>query len=63
MDQNPAAEGLQVRVVSVNVEQTVASMRLEMDDWGGNRFTDMFTILKVDGGWKMTNKVFHLHAE
>ncbi len=63
VDQNPAAEGLQVRVVSVNVEQTVASVRLEMDDWGGHRFTDMFTVLKVDGAWKVINKVFHLHAE
>lgn len=63
VDQNPAAEGLQVRVVSVNVEQTVASVRLEMDDWGGHRFTDMFTMLKVDGAWKVINKVFHLHGE
>ena len=63
VDQNPPAAGLQARIVSVNWEQTVASVRLDLDDWGGHRFTDMFTMLKVDGEWKVINKVFHLHAE
>ena len=26
------------------------------------RFPDVFTLLKVDGQWKIMNKVFHLHA-
>jgi hypothetical protein len=63
VDQNPPAAGLQVRIVSVNVEGTVASVRLDMDDWSGHRFTDMFTMLKVDGEWKVISKVFHLHVE
>jgi hypothetical protein len=63
VDRNPPAAGLQVRIVSVNVEHTVASVRLDMDNWGGHRFTDMFTMLKVDGEWKVINKVFHLHGE
>jgi len=40
---------------------TVATVRLEMDNWTGHRFTDFFTLLKVDGEWKIMNKVFHLH--
>jgi hypothetical protein len=24
--------------------------------------TDLFTLLKVDEEWKITNKVFHLHS-
>lgn len=63
VDQNAPASGLQVRIVSVSVERTVASVRLEIDDWGGHRFTDMFTMLKVEGEWKVINKVFHLHAD
>ena len=35
--------------------------RLEIDNWTGHRFTDLFTLLKVDGEWKIMNKVFHLH--
>ena len=63
VDANPPSPGLQVRIVSVNIEHSVASVRLDMDDWGGHRFTDMFTMLRVDGEWKVINKVFHLHAE
>jgi hypothetical protein len=32
------------------------------DEFGyENVFTDLFTLLKVDGAWKIMNKVFHLH--
>lgn len=34
----------------------------ELDKWAGRRFTDFFTLLKVDGEWKIMNKVFHLHS-
>jgi hypothetical protein len=61
-DKNGPAEGLQVRIASIDVIETVASVRLEIDNWTGHRFTDMFTMLKVDGQWKIMNKVFHLHA-
>ncbi len=40
----------------------MATVRLELDNWTSYRFTDMFTLLKVDGEWKIMNKVFHLHA-
>ena len=42
---------------------TVATVRLELNNWTGSRFTDLFTLLKVDGEWKIMNKVFHLHPE
>ena len=41
---------------------TIATVRLELDNWTGHRFTDMFTLLQVDGEWKIMNKVFHLHG-
>ncbi len=60
-DDNGAATELQVRIASIDVVGTVATVRLELDNWTGSRFTDMFTLLKVDGAWKIMNKVFHLH--
>jgi hypothetical protein len=60
-DQNGPAHGLQARIASIEVTHTVASVRLEIDDWTGHRFTDLFTMLKVDEEWKIINKVFHLH--
>jgi hypothetical protein len=61
-DQNGAATGLQAQIASIDLVDTVATVRLELDNWTGHRFTDLFTLLKVDGKWQITNKVFHLHA-
>jgi hypothetical protein len=60
-DQNGAATELEGRITSVDLVETVATVRLELENWTGHRFTDLFTLLKVDGQWKITNKVFHLH--
>ena len=57
----PATE-LQARIASIDLIDTVATVRLELDNWIGSRYTDMFTLLKVDGEWKIMNKVFHLHS-
>ncbi len=62
-DQNGAATELEGRITSIDLVETVATVRLELDNWTGHRFTDFFTLLKVDGEWKIMNKVFHLHAE
>ncbi len=61
-DDNGPATGLQASIGSIDLNGTVATVRLELDDWTGNRFTDLFTLLKVNGEWKIMNKVFHLHA-
>jgi hypothetical protein len=60
-DKNGAATELQGRITSIDLVETVATVRLELENWSGQRFTDMFTLLKVDGQWKIINKVFHLH--
>jgi len=60
-DQNGAAVYLQGCITSIDIIETVATVRLELDNWTGHRFTDLFTLLKVDGQWKIINKVFHLH--
>ncbi len=61
-DNNGPATGLQARIASIDLIGTVATVRLELDNWTGYRFTDLFTLLKVDGEWKIMNKVFHLHT-
>ena len=60
-DQNGPATGLQARIASIDLIDTVATVRLELANWTGHRFTDLFTLLKVDNEWKIMNKVFHLH--
>lgn len=60
-DQNGPATELQSRIASTDVIDTIATVRLELDNWTGHKFTDMFTLLKVDGEWKIISKVFYLH--
>jgi hypothetical protein len=61
-DENGPATDMVSRIVSIDIVGTVASVRLESDNWTGHRFTDFFNLLKLDGKWKVMNKVFHLHS-
>ncbi|MCA9295833.1 MAG: nuclear transport factor 2 family protein [Phycisphaerales bacterium] len=61
-DDNGPASTVQARTSQIDLAHTIATVRMEIDDWTGHRFTDMFTLLKVDGTWKIMNKVFHLHG-
>jgi hypothetical protein len=60
-DENGPATELQARIVNIDIIGTVATVRLELENWTGHRFTDLFTLLKVDRKRKIMNKVFHLH--
>jgi hypothetical protein len=57
-DQNGPATALESRIVSIDVIDTIAAVRLELEDWTGTDYTDLFTLLKIDGQWKIMNKVF-----
>ncbi len=61
-DENGPATELKANISNIDLIGTVATVRLELDNWTGHNFTDLFTLLKVDGEWKIMNKVFHLHA-
>ncbi|MCY2946291.1 MAG: nuclear transport factor 2 family protein [Planctomycetota bacterium] len=61
VDHDAPATGLQARIVSIDIIDTIAAVRLELDNWNGHRYTDLLTLLKVGGAWKIMNKVFHQH--
>lgn len=61
-DENGPANELEARIANIDIVGTIATVRLELDNWTGHKFTDFFTLLKVDSTWKIMNKVFHLHA-
>ena len=61
-DENDPSPDLQARIASIDLAETVATLRLELSDLGGYRYTDLFTLLRVEGDWKIMSKVFHLHA-
>ncbi len=60
-DANGPAEDLELRITSIDIVGTAASVRLDMDNWTGHRFTDFFNLVKIDGVWKIVSKVFYLH--
>jgi hypothetical protein len=55
------AKDIQARITNVDVVGTIAHARVEAENWTGFKFTDMFLLIKLDGEWKIINKVFHLH--
>ena len=61
-DKNGPAAELEARFASIDIIGTIATVRLELDNWTGHRFTDQYTMLKVDREWKIMNKVFHAHS-
>lgn len=62
-DSNGPAGELKSNIAAVDIEGTIATARVELDNWTGHKFTDMFTLLKTDGKWKIISKVFYLHPD
>ena len=61
VDQHLPANDLKYVVRSVDREGEAASARVEITNWHGDTFTDFFTLLKIGGQWKITNKIFVQH--
>ncbi|MCH8343968.1 MAG: nuclear transport factor 2 family protein [Planctomycetes bacterium] len=59
--ESPAAPDLEATIVNIDLADTVATARVEIIGWLGHRFTDQFTLLKENGAWTITSKVFHTH--
>jgi len=68
IDKNGPAPDIEPRIVSVDILDSIAVVRLEVAGWSGNlagsgvRMSDLFTLLKTSSGWKIIQKAFHWHA-
>jgi len=62
VENGPAAD-LVAGDLRIDVEGSAASVRIELDNWTGHRFTDFFTLVKIEGQWQIMSKVFYLHPE
>jgi hypothetical protein len=68
IDKNGPAPKIEPRVVSVDILDSIAVVRLEVAGWSGNlagsdvRMSDLFTLLKMPSGWKIIQKAFHWHS-
>ena len=68
IDKNGPAPDIEPRIVSVDILESIAVVRLEVAGWSGNladsgvSMSDLFTLLKTQDGWKIIQKAFHWHA-
>ena len=60
-DENGPATELQARIANIDLVDTVATVRLELENLSGHQYTDLLSLLKIDGEWKIMHKIFHLH--
>ena len=67
IDKNGPAPKIEPRLVSVDILDSIAVVRLEVTGWSGRlagsdvRMSDLFTLIKVPGGWQIIQKAFHWH--
>ena len=61
--ENGPASDLETGDIRIDVEGTAATVRIELDNWTGHRFTDFFSLARIDGQWQIMSKVFYLHPE
>jgi len=60
-DNNGAAKDLKYEIVSIDIIGNIANVKIELDNWTGHQFTDLMNLIKLEGHWKVVNKVFYLH--
>ncbi len=67
IDANGPAPGLDPRFARIEIVESIAVVHLEVLGWSGKlagtvaRTTDIFTLLRCHGEWKITHKLFHWH--
>lgn len=62
VDEAGAAPNMKSRIDVLDVEGTIASARISLEnDAYGESYTDYHQLLKIDGEWKVIGKLFHLH--
>jgi hypothetical protein len=67
VDENGVAPDIEPRFARIEVFETIAIVHLEVQGWSGKlagrnaRISEVFTLLKRDGEWLITQKTFHWH--
>jgi len=67
IDANGPAPNIRPRFARIEIFETIAIVHLEVQGWSGkmagadSRISEVFTLLKRAGEWKITQKTFHWH--
>jgi hypothetical protein len=69
IDENGPAPNISPRFARIEIIESIAVVHLEVQHWSGrlvganSRASDVFTLLKWNGDWKITHKLFHWHDQ
>lgn len=63
LDEKPAATEMVAEITNIDIAGDVAYAKVESDNWHGERYTDMFLLVRDGDKWKLLTKVFHTHAK
>ena len=59
-----AGESLKARIDVVDVEETLAVVRVLEESWGGSiDFTDYLLLMKINGEWKCVAKAYNQNSD
>jgi hypothetical protein len=67
--QNGPAPNISPRFARIEIIEGIAVVHLEVQHWSGKlagadaRASDVFTLLRWNGEWKITHKLFHWHGQ
>ena len=68
IDENGPAPKIEPRFARIEIFETIAIVHLEVQGWSGKlagvnaRISEVFTLLKREGRWLITQKSFHWHS-
>jgi hypothetical protein len=68
IQRNGPAPDIDSRVVSVDIAESIAAVRLEVANVSGKlagsgvHMSDLFTLLRTPDGWRIIQKAFHWHS-
>jgi hypothetical protein len=66
---NGPAPNISPRLARIEIIESIAIVHLEVERWSGKlaganaRASDVFTLLKWNGEWRITHKLFHWHDQ
>jgi hypothetical protein len=66
VDGNGPAADIRIRIASVDIRDSIASVRIDIESMTGklagsspSRLTDLFQLIRIDGNWMISQKSFH----
>ena len=62
-DFDPTDQKWEHRLVLIDVTGSAAVAKIELFKDSRHVYTDYLSLLKLEGGWKITDKVYHLHPD